>query len=139
MFMPQKKGFAAMFFICSISCGLVLFAESTNAIWLVPIAVLLAKSSITVAFCLLYFTNIDFFENQYLGFVMGVNNVFGRTSTILSPIIAEIGEPLPMLSCIFICVLSLFLSLRLEQPECLKKDKDKNSDQEAKESSKIRI
>ena len=54
---------------------------------------------------------------------MGVNNVFGRTSTVLSPIVAEMGEPMPMISCILICMASMVLSLRLEQPEALKRDK----------------
>lgn len=50
--------------------------------------------------------------------------MFGRTSTILSPIVAEMGEPMPMVSCIIICTASMFLSLRLEQPSSLKKEKE---------------
>lgn len=63
MLMSQKKGFAISYLGCAISCALVLIAESTEANWLVPVAVIMAKSTITVAFSLLYFTIVDFFES----------------------------------------------------------------------------
>lgn len=120
-YMSQKRGYALCYLICAASCGLVLFAEVYEQNWLIPIAVILSKSSITCAFCLLYFTIVDYFESHFLGFVMGANNVFGRTSTIPAPIVAELNEPIPMMVCICLCSAAMVMSLRLEQPEKLKR------------------
>lgn len=51
-----RMGYALSFFACLFSSCLVLLAEYNDYGWLIPFAVLLAKSSISVAFCLLYFT-----------------------------------------------------------------------------------
>ena len=93
---------------------MVMFAEINGWEFLVPIGVLVGKASITTAFCFLYFTTVDYFESWYLGLAMGFCNVVGRSSTILSPIIAEMGKPLPMMSCIVICLLSFIMCLKLE-------------------------
>jgi len=116
MIVSKRKSFALCFMACACSCGVVVLAEVSGVKWMIPVAVLMAKSSITTAFCLLFFTIIDYFDNHYLGFVLGINNFIGKMSSILSPIIAEINEPIPMLSCIMFCVVSFVSSLRLEQP-----------------------
>lgn len=98
-----------------------MYAEMNQVDFLIPFGVLFAKSAITTAFCFLYFTTVDYFESAYLGLAIGFCNVFGRGSTILSPVIAEMGEPLPMMSCVVVCAISFVMTLQLEQPDSLKK------------------
>ena len=56
---------------------------------MIPVAVLIAKASISVAFCALYFSTLQFFPSIYLGLVMGIQNMIGRMSTIAAPLVAE--------------------------------------------------
>lgn len=114
--MTQKKGFGVCFLSCAIGCGTVMWSEMKGIVWLIPITVLVSKSTITVAFCFIYFTTVDYFESSYLGFAIGLVNVFGRGSTIFSPIVAEIAEPVPMATCIVLCLAAFIMSLYLEQP-----------------------
>ena len=111
--LTQKQGYALSFGLCAISSILVMFAEMHEVEWFVPFGVLVSKASVTCAFCFLYFTTVDYFQSSYLGLAIGMCNVFGRGSTILSPIVAEQGEPLPMMSCAVLCALSFFMCLNL--------------------------
>lgn len=110
-FTGKKTGYSICFVATAFSCILVMFAEIHNANWLVPFGVLVGKFSITAAFCFLYFTTVDYFESSYLGFALGFCNVFGRGSTIMSPVIAEMGEPMPMMSCTVLCLVSFIMCI----------------------------
>jgi hypothetical protein len=120
-FTGKKTGYSICYVATAVSCLGVMFAELHDAHWLVPLGVLVGKFSITAAFCFLYFTTVDYFESSYLGFAIGLCNVFGRASTILSPVIAEMGEPLPMMSCAVLCLVSFIMCVQLEVPESLRK------------------
>jgi hypothetical protein len=120
-----KRGYFASYLICGISAFLVILSESSGTDSLIPIAVLGAKAGISIAFCFLYFSTVNYFESQYLGLVMGFSNVVGRLSTIAAPMIAEQPDPIPMVSCIVLCMVSLFSSMQLEQPESLCKKETK--------------
>ena len=102
-----KKGFATCYIACAIACMLVMAAETRGMDWLVPFGIIIAKYSISVAFCFIYSAPPSFFPPEYIGLVMGLNNVFGRTSTIAAPIVAEKNDPIPMLSCIMLCGMAL--------------------------------
>ena len=91
-----------------LSSLLLMISVMTQVSKLVPILVIMAKFSISVAFCFLYFSSVQFFDTEYLGFVMGVMNVAGRLSTIAAPMIAEQKEPLPMLSCMILNAAAAF-------------------------------
>jgi len=120
-----KRGFAACYITGAIACMLVMYAEMHSISWLVPIGVLGAKAGVSCAFCFVYFSTVNYFESSYLGFVMGFCNVAGRFSTIFAPMIAEKPDPMPMMSCIILCVVALVGCLLLEQPKALMSEKDK--------------
>jgi uncharacterized protein YggT (Ycf19 family) len=61
--MSIKKGFASSYIVCAIACVLTLYAEIYGHNWLVPIGVLGAKAGISVAFCFLYFSTVNYFES----------------------------------------------------------------------------
>jgi hypothetical protein len=52
---------------------------------------------------------------------MGMSNVIGRASTIFAPIVAEMKNPMPMLSCILMCLAALVCGALLEKPVRKKK------------------
>lgn len=106
-----------------------MFATMKGVTWLVPLAVLGAKASISVAFCFLYFSTLQFFPSAYLGLVMGLYNMIGRVSTVAAPMVAEMPQPVPMAASIFLCLLAL-LSV------CLLKQADEEDAQNNKDGTK---
>ena len=56
---------------------------------------------------------------------MGLANTVGRFSTILAPIIAEWTKPVPIIICIVIHAIVIFMVSKLEIPEELKGKKNK--------------
>ena len=111
-----KNGYFFSYLLCALSALVVILSEYSGVEHLIPIAVLGAKAGISVAFCFLYFTTVNYFESKYLGLVMGFSNVSGRMSTIAAPIVAELPDPVPMLSVIVLCFLSLIASHKLQLP-----------------------
>lgn len=111
-----KKAYLIAYSACVIAGVLVMSVERKN-VNLIPVGVLLAKLGIGVAFSYLYFSVIEFFPSQYCGFVFGFCNTIGRTFSILAPMAAEATEPVPMLSMIIVCSLSLLATFRLVQPK----------------------
>jgi hypothetical protein len=87
--MPIHWGFALSFLACGIACVFVIFAEIHEALWMIPLGILVAKFSISCGFSTLYFATVHYFETSYLGFMMGLTNFFGRFSTIFAPMVAE--------------------------------------------------
>lgn len=126
LYMSNKKGFASGFITCAISCIIVMFAEMTGVHILIPIGVLGAKAGISLAFCFLYFSQVKYFSSAYLGLMFGSSNVVGRCSTILAPIVAELEDPIPMISSLMLCMIALFCSTLLEQPKHLISNIDKS-------------
>ena len=80
---------------------------------MVPLGVLGAKAGIQIAFVFLYFSMVNYFQSAFLGFVMGISNVVGRSTTVLAPLIAEMNDPIPMISTLALCLIALVLCLML--------------------------
>ena len=80
-----------------------------------------------MAFCFLYFSQVNYFTSAFLGLIMGSSNVVGRCSTILAPVVAELPDPIAMVSCLILCIMGLFCCLLLEEPKTIsKEDMDKS-------------
>ena len=122
LIMSTRKGFAAGYGVCAISCVIVMYSQFYDSSWLIPIGVLGAKAGISVAFCFLYFSQVNYFTSAFLGLIMGSSNVVGRCSTILAPVVAELPDPTAMVSCLLLCIMGLFCCLLLEQPKSIKKE-----------------
>jgi len=111
-----KWGFGLSYLITAASCVLVIFVQMHGGEdnWVIPFAVLGAKFGITSAFCYLYFAQVNYFISAYLGLVMGFSNVFGRIVSIGAPIVAELNDPVPMMSTVVVCLLAFCLALSLK-------------------------
>ena len=79
--------------------------------------VLITRYGINSAFTLCYIITADYFPSIVSSQVFGICNVFARFSTILSPLIAEIDAPVPMIIYVLICSLTMFSSLFLTKSE----------------------
>jgi hypothetical protein len=47
---------------------------------------------------------------------MGLCNVVSRLFTIAAPIVAELPDPIPMLSCVILCIIALAACVLLKKP-----------------------
>jgi hypothetical protein len=80
---------------------------------LIPIFLLFAKGGVTGASTICYLGNAQIFPAIFAGTAFGICNFGAKTTTILSPLVAEIDPPVPMiLFCVTTCLgglLSLFI------------------------------
>jgi hypothetical protein len=80
---------------------------------LIPIFLLFAKGGVTGTFTLCYLANAHIFPAIIAGTAFGICNVGAKTTTILSPLVAEVDPPIPMiLFCVSTCmggILSLMI------------------------------
>mmetsp|Transcript_18873 Transcript_18873/g.22298 ORF Transcript_18873/g.22298 Transcript_18873/m.22298 type:complete len:165 (-) Transcript_18873:26-520(-) len=109
-----KLSFMISFLVAA--CGgllLVIFFKADGA--LIAICVLFAKFGIAFAFNMSYLAMRGLFPPAIQATAFGVCNLFARFSTILSPLIAELPDPVPMSCFTITCIASALL------PLCLRK------------------
>ena len=109
-YMSVQRGFTLALSTSGTACLIVLYSELYDAPALAPVGILGIKMGLSCAFSFLYFASIDYFESQFLGLQMGVCNVIARGSTIAAPIIAELPDPIPMMTMIILLVTATILS-----------------------------
>jgi MFS family permease len=107
-----KLAFIISFILAAIGgIFLVIFFSADG--YLIAIFVLFAKFGISFAFNVSYLATPQMFPTHLTSTAFGVCNLFARGSTILSPLIAEAPDPVPMsifsVSCIAAAFLPLFL------------------------------
>jgi len=106
-----KKTLFFSFSLAAIAgLGLILVGDEPIQIM---VYVLITRYGINSAFTLCYIITADYFPSIVSSQVFGICNVFSRFSTILSPLIAEIDKPVPMMVYCLICFLSMIVSLFL--------------------------
>ena len=103
------------FFIASIG-GLCLMVVGQDEV-LIMVFIFVAKGGINIAFTLCYIISAEYFPAVVCSRVFGICNIFSRISTILSPIIAEITPPVPMVIYVMVCVFTMVCSLFLKKNE----------------------
>lgn len=86
---------------------LTVFDQSPLAIM---IFMLVTKFGINCAFTLCYIINAEYFPAMVCSRIFGICNIFSRISTILSPLIAEVTPPVPMMTYVLVCTLSMIAS-----------------------------
>jgi len=110
-------------FLLSTVGGFLLIFAGDNELWIM-IFMLFTRFGINICFTLCYIINAEYFPAIVCSSIFGICNIFSRISTILSPLIAEIKAPVPMIIYIFICMLStvssLFLTKNEEADEAMK-------------------
>ena len=112
--MSLKKGFASSFAACGLGAIIIIIAETHSIDRLIPVAVLGAKAGVSVAFSFFYFSIVSYFPSTHLGLVMGFSNVAGRLSSIMAPIVAEMRDPIPMMTTMVLCVMAFAGSMSLK-------------------------
>lgn len=73
----------------------------------------------------------EYFEPQFAGLVLSLVNILGRINNAATPMIAEMPEPIPILVCIFFCVMAFFSVTMLKRNENINKVKISNEGKDA--------
>ena len=76
----------------------------------IMIFMLITKFGINCAFTLCYLINAEYFPAMVCSRIFGICNIFSRISTILSPLIAEVDPPVPMMTYVLVCTISMVAS-----------------------------
>ena len=63
-----------------------------------PLFILIAKSGVTGTYNICYLANAQLFPAVFAGTAFGICNIGGKMATVLAPIVAELGHPVPMLT-----------------------------------------
>ena len=104
-YFKNKTLFIGLFFLSFI--GSICYCLTRTYTDLVPIWILLMAISFSMLFSLVYYANCSFFSSEYSTRIFSICNVVSRSFTILAPMSVEtFSNPI-----IFVCMLSLFLSL----------------------------
>ena len=111
-----QKTLCFSFTLASFAGMALIFLGENNPMWTM-IFVLITRYGINSAFTLCYIITADYFPSIVSSQVFGICNIFARLSTILSPLIAEIDAPVPMIIYVIICSLTMFSSLFLTKSE----------------------
>jgi hypothetical protein len=77
----------------------------------VPIMVLLAKGGVKMTFNIVYFANSHIFPAIFAGTAFGICNLGAKLATILSPYMAEVDPPAPMIVFTILAITASVLSL----------------------------
>lgn len=90
---------------------LTIFFSAEGA--LIAVFVLFAKFGISFAFNIAYLATPQMFPTALCSTAFGICNIFARFSTVLSPLIAELPDPVPMSIFSITCIGSALLPLLL--------------------------
>lgn len=96
--------------------GVLLILFDQNEV-LIMVLMMVTKFGINVCFTLCYIINAEYFPSIVCSRVFGICNIFSRISTILSPLIAEVTPPIPMIIYVLICSVSMIASMFLRKAE----------------------
>jgi len=96
-------------FIISIIGGICLIIWA-NAVDAIPFMILAARFGVSATFNIVYLANAQIFPTIFAGTVFGICNVFAKTATIVSPMLAEVDPPIPMICFVIICGLATIIS-----------------------------
>ena len=107
-----KKAFIISFALSATGGFLIAFIPGATE-YLIALFVLLAKFGISFAFQLVYFIMPTLFPVEITATAFGICNIFARFSTILSPILAELDGPTPMLCYAFTSIGAMIASMFL--------------------------
>ena len=106
-----KWGLVLSFFISGVgSTLLMIFFDNVD---IIPIFLMMGIFGIQSSFNLCFICNIQLIPTIYASTVFGFCNVVARAVTILSPLIAEIAMPIPLIVNISVCLIATCTSFLL--------------------------
>ena len=105
---------AAAFILAIVGSVSILIAGNSHPD-LVPIMLSFARGGVKVTFDICYLANSTIFPAIFAGTAFGICNIGAKVATILSPMLAEVPPPTPMLVFSTVATLAVFLSLLIKQ------------------------
>ena len=103
-------------FGCAALGGILLIMAGENQTYILWM-MFVTRFGINCAFSLCYIITAEYFPPIVCSRVFGICNLFARLATILSPLLAEITPPFPMVIYIMICIILMIASLFLTKSE----------------------
>ena len=100
------------FLIATIG-GLILAFSNTHEITL--FGLFLTRLGIDCSYCLIYVLTMEKFPSSIQARLFGIFTLSASVSTILSPMIAEMDDPIPLFLYIVICFFSIISSMTLDK------------------------
>jgi hypothetical protein len=94
---------------------LIMFGGLNDA--LDSILVMLARCGVKVALDLCYLANSTIFPAIFAGTAFGLCNIGGKLFTIIAPLLAEVGKPIPMITFSIVTGAAVFVALMLRPPK----------------------
>ena len=73
---------------------MIFLSGYTNVI---PVFILLARLGVSATFSICYLANATIFPTIFAGTAFGICNIFAKMATIISPMLAEVDAPIPMI------------------------------------------
>ena len=105
----------------ALSAGIsYLLNYNTDLPWLIPLLIALSRMGASMSFNIGYVSVQRLFPVQYVTTVFGIVNFFGHLITIGSPMVAEIGEPIPFYVFCSNAALAIIFGVQLIEYETIK-------------------
>lgn len=113
------KGVFVGSYIISVIGGilLLLFQKYTS---IVPVMILFAKFGVSSTFNMCYLGNALIFPTLFAGTAYGICNTFGKLATIISPQLAEVKMPTPIIVFLIVTSAGAVLALLIRVPPVTK-------------------
>ena len=109
-----KIAFFVAFILASAGGLMLIFLYNASGL-VIGVFVLFAKFGCSFAFNLVYFATPQMFPAAHCGMAFGICNIIARFSTIFSPLIAELPDPVPMTFFSAMCIGSAFMPIFLRK------------------------
>jgi len=101
---------------CVTTIGAILLVASGSSEYLVMIFIMVTRFGINSCYTLCFIMSTEYFPAVVCSSVFGFCTTFSSFSTVLSPEIAELKAPVPMLIYISLCTCALVSSFQLSSP-----------------------
>lgn len=98
---------------------------------------LMTRFGISIAFTLCFIITAEFFPAIVSSRVFGICNIFAKLSTIMSPLLAEVTPPVPMVIYVIFCLVTMFAALFLEKKEDIQSNANSRESMEVTSPAKI--
>ena len=107
----------------SISFGLALFGATLillyglahQDLWVFPVMILIAKFGVSSAFNICYVSHSDVFPVLFSATALGICNFVTRVFTGVSPILAQMDEPYPMITFLMLSLVGVVIVWGIRQ------------------------
>eukprot|EP00350_Pseudokeronopsis_sp_OXSARD2_P013148 CAMPEP_0170567350 /NCGR_PEP_ID=MMETSP0211-20121228/80420_1 /TAXON_ID=311385 /ORGANISM="Pseudokeronopsis sp., Strain OXSARD2" /LENGTH=236 /DNA_ID=CAMNT_0010888775 /DNA_START=90 /DNA_END=797 /DNA_ORIENTATION=- len=93
---PLKVCLFAYSLLSAVACSLLIFFSEMEGT-VIAVLVMFANFGLISAFDIAYIINLELFPTIFMTTAYGCCNIFGRCISILSPMVARLEHPLPMI------------------------------------------